>query len=145
MTKTERRSLRVDLNNDERIRMGSELAQAIQSQEDAENEKTEVAAQFKADIERHRTNAARIAKVLANGYEYREVECTVRPLPPVKGAEPQMEVVRNDTGDQVLVRAMTEQERQAALPLPGEEIAAGHEGDGDYDPGPEPVEAADTQ
>lgn len=108
---TEHRSLRVDLTDGERMKLGEEIAKAIQAQESAENAKQEVAAQFKADIERHRSAAAKIAKVLANGYEYRDVECTVYAI------EGKAHVVRNDEEELVQVREMTEGERQSTLPL----------------------------
>lgn len=114
----ETRSLKVILTNKERLDLGDQMARAIQSKESAEGHKTEAVAQFKSEIERHQAEAARIARSLANGYEFREVECEVRPLASRNGDAPQVDIVRTDTGEVVQTRGMTPSEMQRALPLP---------------------------
>lgn len=130
--RTEKRTLRVDLTDKERVAMSTDLVRAIQARDEAEEEKGEVMAQYKADIERHAAQVSKVARVLANGFEMREVECRVTPLEGDEAAkypDPQIVVVRTDTNEVVQVRAMTEEERQQALPLGKDEPAVENDHD----------------
>lgn len=114
----EKRTLKVPLTDSERLDLGDLMARSIQQAETAEAHKDAASKQYKAQIETAQGEAARCAKLLAAGVEYRDVECEVQPLPPEDGKEPQVQIVRMDTHEVVQVREMTQGERQRALPLP---------------------------
>lgn len=105
--------LRCNLTDEELLETGKQLARANAQRAEAESHKKEIDSQLKADIEKHASRALSLSVLLNNGYEYRNVECQQ-----VKDfAAGTVTVIRNDTGEIVLERPLTADERQAALPI----------------------------
>jgi len=116
-----RRLLRVLLTEGEERQLGKDLARARHLLGASTDAKAEAVSQFKAEIEKMEAEMNRLAALINNGYEYRDVECEVIS----NYRDGQITVLRVDTGEEVEARAMNEAERQMGLPLAdGGEAAA---------------------
>jgi DNA-directed RNA polymerase subunit RPC12/RpoP len=124
-----KRQLRCVLTPDERYAKAEELAKAIQDLEAEERRQTEVKSQLKAEIGAIQALQSRLASIVASGCEYRDV--VVQDLHDYVAVT--VTTVRTDTGEQINVRTMTDDERQ--MPLPGaDDVDDGHDDEGDpYD------------
>lgn len=107
-------SLKYTFNAEELATIARSLALANQEAEAIEDEKKEAVANFKARIEAQETAISRYARLYANGYEYRNVECEDLLNNPGNGRKT---IVRKDTGEVVRTIEMTPDERQEKLPL----------------------------
>ena len=112
-TKPLTRNLKCMLTQDETRTYGIELARENAAKDEAEERKKEVDAQLKAEIESHSTRALSIARKINNGYEYRDVECTLD----CNYTKNSATIRRTDTGEVIETRAMTQEERQMGLNL----------------------------
>ena len=111
-----KRTLRCELSHDEQYALGRELARAQQELEAAQTRKKEVGAQLTAEVKGAEAQTQKLGRILANGYEYRDVECRV-----VYSADGlAVSLVRTDTGEIAETRALTAEERQRRLDLDGE-------------------------
>ena len=113
VTRKTKRILKVILTEAEERQFGKDIARARQELAATNDQLDEVKAQFKARLEGHEKDMNRLALLLNNGYEYRDVECEV--ISNYKDG--QITVVRTDTGEPVEERAMTDNERQRELPV----------------------------
>jgi len=109
-------SLKVHLSNEEIREAAEKLAKLTDDIEGKEAEKKSVASQFKADIDNLVSNARTEAALVRNKYTYRQVECHEDFL----YARNQVSTIRDDTGEEIRIRAMTTSERQSELPLTDE-------------------------
>lgn len=109
---------RVDLSDDDRMRLGKELAEAMCEKARIEYEKTCSTRRYKNLIAEQDSRAARASEALRDGYEMREVEVKL-----VRDADAGvMRTVRVDTGECVHTRYLETSDVQAELPLePGQE------------------------
>lgn len=108
-----KRFLKVMLTADEERHLGKESALQRQLATRITDEFDGVKADFKSRLERCEAEQNRLSVLLNNGYELRDVECEV--ISDFKSG--QISVVRLDTGEEVEVRPMTEEERQRDLPI----------------------------
>lgn len=106
--------LRVDYKPEELAEMSQDLARATQARGSLEQQKKQVDAQLKAQIEEQNTAIGRLASSIVNGCEWRNVECRVELDTPDKGRK---RIVRIDTGEEVRVVLMTDEDRQMVLDL----------------------------
>lgn len=108
---TTRRSLRWDFSDDEKLRMGLELARENEEATAVEERKKEVDSQLKAEIDSHVTKGQSLSRKINNGYEYRDIPVTItKDLNTNTYSE-----VRDDTGECLVERALSAEERQAKL------------------------------
>lgn len=108
----EKKELKVILTTEERLEIGQNIARESTQMASEEETKTEVVSEFKARIESHKAKIAELSRTLMNGYQFREVECR-REFDFKKGI---VAIIREDTGELVKERPITEQERQDNLP-----------------------------
>lgn len=108
-----RRLLRVLLTETEERQLGKDLARARHLLGASTDARAEAVSQFKAEIEKMEAEMNRLAALINNGYEYREVECEVIS----NYRDGQITVLRVDTGEEVEARAMNGAEQQMGLPL----------------------------
>lgn len=108
-----RKTLRVMLTDSEKLKYGEEMGRETQRHVDARERKKAIVAEATEVVERHRTNVERIGSILANGYEYRDVECEVQ----IDRDNGRTKVVRWDTGEVIEDRPINAEERQFPLPL----------------------------
>lgn len=114
------RTLKCLLTEDESREMGGELAQRYSEITDLEDQKKAVTSDFKSRIDAASAEASRIARMISNGYEFREVECEV-----VQDYEMgEVLIVRLDTGETIERRRMTPEERQVSAFAETEDQAA---------------------
>ena len=144
------RQLRCNLTAKEIETYGRDIATALAQFEASEAKKKEVAAQIKAESEGYRNKALGLTRLINNGYEYRDIECTETKNFP----QGLYIVVRDDTLEEVVKRALTGEERQVEF-ADDETEGEGEEPldetkDPDYpespeDPGQEPVEPGEPE
>jgi hypothetical protein len=106
--------LRHNFTEDERLKMGDELASAYNRQADIDNEENVVKSQFKERRATIEQKISSLSRNLSNGFEMSNVECRLEWDSPNPF---EVSYVRNDTNEVVRTRPMTEQERQMDLPL----------------------------
>lgn len=108
--KTETNSLPVNLTQSELLEYSKALAKHTQDLRDKENRKKEVVKMIDAEITGHKAHIDALSPKIANGYEYRDVEC---------GWEYDKEgfkrLFRNDTGEIVLKERIKDEERQKSF------------------------------
>ncbi len=96
----------------EKREIAASLAQANQKKVALEEQKKEVDADLKGQITATETLIAKQARLYNNGYEYRDVECTVVFHSPEQGTK---SIYRNDTGEFVRDMKMDPYEMQENL------------------------------
>ena len=112
--KTYTQYLRCQFTEQEITDKAKDLACANRKRTQIEQQKREVDTQLKADIEVENSKIARLSEHISTGFEYRDVECRVDLDTPEEG---QKRIVRLDTGEEVLVALMTDEDKQLALDL----------------------------
>lgn len=110
---TERRSLPVLLTQDEMLEQAKLMADASEEAEAQRAELKTVTTQIKARIEEAEAKATGARVRLRSGYEYRPVPCTVTKDWSTKTVT----VRRDDTGEIVSARDMTNQELQIEIQI----------------------------
>lgn len=105
-------SLKCLLTQDEKLKLGDKVAQTVQRMRSKEDALQEVSSQIKAEIKACQAEMNADTTKLANGYEYRSVDCRVYYHSPGKGWK---RVVRLDTYEEVRVDKMGEREMQQNL------------------------------
>lgn len=106
--------LKCELTDAETADAARELAKANARRAAIEQQKKEVDSQLKGEIEAQNTVIQRLATLINTGHEFRNVECTVILDKPEAGKKT---IVRNDTGEEVTVKPMTDADRQMVLDL----------------------------
>jgi hypothetical protein len=120
------KTLKCLLTDQEKLEFAAEVGRETQLHAAAKERKKEVMAQLTADVELHRTAVDRLGTLLANGYEYRTIDC----LEVLDYELAVVRVTRTDTGEVCDIRPMTPSERQRELPLrPADQDQAPTEGD----------------
>lgn len=105
-------SLRVQLTDEELLEHGKAAAKLSQELSAAEEEEKQVKADYKARKERIDANMRHHNRMVCNGYEYRQVECSVLMNTPRAGTKT---IVRNDTGENVRTENMSAADTQSVL------------------------------
>ncbi len=103
-----------ELTDAETADAARELAKANARRAAIEQQKKEVDSQLKGEIEAQNTVIQRLATLINTGHEFRNVECTVILDKPEAGKKT---IVRNDTGEEVSIKPMTDADRQMGLDL----------------------------
>lgn len=105
---------RCQLNDDEKIQAGKELAEATNELREIEDDKARIVSDFKAKTTASEARVAVLSNKIRSGYEFRSVECSVAFDTPEAG---QKQTVRLDTKEVIATAAMTEDEKQRKLGL----------------------------
>lgn len=116
MTKLSRtviRSLPVHLTDDELLKKGTDLATAVQDIATEENRQADIKASMKARLAEIEARRTQLAIAVSRKEEHRDVEVDIwhdyqRLV---------VEEIRRDTGEVIHRRVMSEDERQAELPM----------------------------
>lgn len=107
------RNLPCRLTGDELLTRADELSVVVQETTAEEGRQTDVKAQMKARLTELDARKTRLAITIGRKEEYRDVEVEL-----VADIQAQTtSIYRTDTGEVVETRPMSEQEKQAALPL----------------------------
>lgn len=127
--------LRHDFTAGELTALAHEMALNLERKDEAERRKSQVAKQMAGEIEALEITVRRARHLYAQGYEYRNIACTVEMDCPIAGHK---SLRRNDTGEVVKVSLMTADDRQGVLALEeeqaGETLAEQSAGEGEADP-----------
>lgn len=113
--------LKCDYSPAEMAEMATDLARSNQCRGSLEQQKKQIDSQLKSQIEEQNTIIGRLSSALVSRCEWRNVECRVELDTPQKGLK---RIVRIDTGEEVRVILMTDEDRQMALDLQSEAEAA---------------------
>jgi anti-sigma28 factor (negative regulator of flagellin synthesis) len=108
------RQLRVNLNDQERIELGRQLAQSSQRLETIAEDKKAANAQFKADQSAAEAKVASLSQQIANGYRLDTVKCVWLLDTPEVGKK---QLVRMDTKESIETLTMIDADKQQNLPL----------------------------
>jgi len=106
--------LKYQFSDSEIAEMAKESARASKMQQSIELRQKEIVSQLKADIALQQGIVVRLSGLIDNGFEYRMIECRVELDSPEPGKK---RIIRNDTGEEVAVKAMTDTDRQMVLDL----------------------------
>jgi hypothetical protein len=106
--------LRYEFTQEERLKMGDDLAQAHNRVEEIDEEEASMKAQIKQSRSGVEATIGMLSRNLANGFVMRTIECRLLYDDPNVG---EVSVYRTDDGTLVKTRPMTENERQLDLPL----------------------------
>lgn len=107
----ETHSLPVDLSTGEIAKAAEELASTLQELEGIEIEKKAVMKDYNSQIDNKKKRIHRLMTHVKNGVEYRPVECDLQfHIKKVLAI-----LVRNDTGEIIEERPMTEEEKQMQI------------------------------
>lgn len=112
MISTERRMLRYNFTPDEHLANCAEMARLIDSASELEASHKQIKAQLKEDAESVTANIGRFCRYVRDKADHRETECHWVFDTPGVG---QKTLTRDDSGDVVEVRAMTDYEKQGTL------------------------------
>ncbi|MEN3940696.1 hypothetical protein WJU23_05325 [Prosthecobacter sp. SYSU 5D2] len=121
----EHRILRCDLSEKETQIYGKEQAELHQEIDSLEEEKKSSASNYKARIEEKGARARRIGNYITSGWQEKDVQCSwIYETAGRDQATGEMifhpekkSLVRDDTGEVVEIREITNEERQMALPM----------------------------
>ncbi len=109
--------LKCILTEDEKRKFGDSIAQAVDECSRLEDSLKSVSSEMKSKIAEVEARLKKEASLLRQGYEYRDT-----PIEIIKNFKMgTVSKTRMDTGEQYEERAMTGDERQTGLPLPGED------------------------
>jgi hypothetical protein len=116
-TTKETRLLQVPLTQEEQLVAGKKLAEAVRTLVNVQAQAKSAASQFKAKIDEQQAKINGLQCLISDGYELRNIQC----LNVMDYTDVIVRVTRNDTGEIVEERKLTEDEKQSSLPFDGEE------------------------
>ena len=102
-----------------------ELATANRKRGSIEQQKKEIDADLKGKVEAQNSIIGRLSEQIMTGSEYRDVDCTIVMDYPAIG---QKTIIRKDTGEEIKVELMTDEDKQLALDLQNLADAADEQG-----------------
>lgn len=105
--KTEKRSLRCDLTAKEVHDVSIQLAEKNKSLVAIEEEKKSVTSQYKARIDETKATINKLSNVVTDGFEMREIECTIEYHKPSQGKKT---IIRKDLDKTHAIESMEEWE-----------------------------------
>jgi len=105
--------LKVPLTDEQKKQYSEEIAQAVEEIGEGQNELKFVSTEIKARIQTSEAKLKELANKIRAGYEMKPVEC----LQTMDFSNGTVKIVRLDTDEVVLERAMTVEERQPELPI----------------------------
>lgn len=106
--------MRYDFRQSELLEHARNLGRLNQELATAQERKKAVSADLAAAVKRCEEAVAEETRLVTNGYEYRDIECTVWYHEPRSGVKT---IARGDTGEFVKEARMTHDELQEALPF----------------------------
>lgn len=112
---TETRTLPVTLTTDELLARGDGLARAHRAVRDEQAKQKAVKEEMKQRLEDLEGEVGKLARIVRDKAEDRDVECRIVHDYLANAVQ----VVREDTGEVIEARAMTDRERQIGLPMHG--------------------------
>ena len=115
-TTNEKRSLKCQLTMDELLVAGDELAQKIDDLKKVKADKDAISKDFKAQESALEADIQWQQLLVRNKWEYRIVECENA----LDYESLECRVIRVDTGEIVIQRAMNQEEKEMTLPFDGE-------------------------
>lgn len=116
-TTVENRMLKCDLTEKELLAAGADLASKLDDLKTCQAEKESVNKSYKAKEAEFEAQIQKGQILVRNKYDIRSVECeNVQDFRSLTCT-----VTRKDTGETVLVRKLTEDEKQSTLPFDGED------------------------
>lgn len=110
--KTCKKYLKYQFTAEELKEKSSQLARECRRAEETEDDKKRVMSDFKAKIDALQASISLLSGHINNGYEYRDIECTVELNVPVAGKKT---ITRTDNDEQVAVENMDSEEMQEKL------------------------------
>ena len=120
-----RESCRHPLTIDQIVEAGKELAETQREACQLEDDFKSVRDEWKARISAMEARMTTVAGRISRGYDMKDTECTVVMDTPVPGFKT---CLRDDTGEKVWVRDMTESDKQLTLKLEEQEEEVKEEG-----------------
>lgn len=114
MKKSYTRYLKCEFSDAEMTLKARDLAASNRRRSAIEQQKKEIDSDLKSKIEAENTAIGRLSEQIGTGHEYRDVECVVSLDRPSDG---QKTIIRLDTGEEIAVERMTDEDRQMALDL----------------------------
>jgi len=115
-TTNEKRNLKCQLTRDELLVAGDELAQKIDDLKKVKADKIAITKDFNAQESALEADIQRQQLLVRNKWEYMSVDCENT----LDYASLECRVVRLDTGEIVIQRAMNQEEKEMTLPFDGE-------------------------
>ena len=115
-TTKEVRILKCLLTQEEILQAGDDLATALDNLKQVQAEKDSVSKTFKAKEAELEANITAKQVLVRNKYDYRKVDCDNI----LDYETTECYVIRTDTNEEVIRRAMSEDEKQTTLPFDGE-------------------------
>lgn len=106
-----KKELPVQLNQDELMEKGRELAKLQQDKVAQEEQAKSAAATFKDRVQSAQTSINMLSRDISNGYEYRQVECRWE----YDWVGSKKVLVRQDTFETVKTELITQSDRQESL------------------------------
>ena len=115
-TTKEVRILKCLLTQEEILQAGDDLATALDNLKQVQAEKDSVSKTFKAKEAELEANITAKQVLVRNKYDYRKVDCNNI----LDYETTECFVIRTDTNEEIIRRAMSEDEKQTTLPFDGE-------------------------
>jgi hypothetical protein len=106
-----KKDLPCKLSREETLTLSKELAKLQEDGVGLAERKKDVVADFNSRLESVKAESLRLSRMINNGYEYREVECSWS-LDLKEGTK---DLVRHDTGEIVQTKRLTEEDREQKL------------------------------
>jgi hypothetical protein len=106
------------LEESDKMKYGKYLAEKIAERDQITLEKKESMSEFKSRLDNVMTDINGFSEALNSGFEMREVKCEVFFNLPSPGKKT---IVRMDTGEEIGIESMTEEEKQEELPFNDED------------------------
>lgn len=104
--------LKYVFSEEELRQFAKELARQSTMAAEAQEEKKAVVAQYSERIASCQTNISKLSRFINNGYEHRNIDCSVLFHAPTQGSKT---ITRVDTGEIVKIVAMSQDELQETL------------------------------
>jgi hypothetical protein len=110
--------LKYNFTEKELREFAKELARETALLAEAEEQKKAIVASFSEKVATAKTKLSILSRYINNGYDYRNVDCSVLMDSPKDGMKT---VYRDDTGEEVKIAPMTPEEKQYVLTLASDE------------------------
>lgn len=108
------REIKHTLGEPEKMKYGKYLAEKISERDQIALDKKEAMSEFKSRLDNVMADINSFSEALNTGFEMREVKCEVFFNLPSPGKKT---IVRMDTGEEIGIENMTEDEKQEELPF----------------------------
>jgi uncharacterized FlaG/YvyC family protein len=113
------RFLKYEFSDSEKAELADEMARAVCDATQTRMKLKSVQKQINAEIQQYEAEIASCAEKLRSGYEMRHVDCSFLRDFDLKS----IKIVRDDTGEIISERAMTEDEKQMDIAFEGPDLS----------------------